>query len=131
MTAPDAGAMRDRVDAEAYRWQKPLLVPFWEWAQTTLSAGRWAGHDYYSAIRTEFEEMRAELAALRAQEAARSDDAARLDWLAAHETFTVACYGGGTVYVTATELHGEVRQSRSVYSSEGMRRAIDLARGAA
>ena len=40
-------------DTESSDFHESTIGPFREWAQEYLDGGRWAGYDYYTAIKTE------------------------------------------------------------------------------
>lgn len=48
-------------------WSESKIRQFREWAQEYLDGGRWAGFDYFTAIRTELLERDAEVKALHAK----------------------------------------------------------------
>jgi hypothetical protein len=60
----DAKDVRELKDL---RWLANQRRPFQEWAQEYLDGGRWAGHHYGDAVKTELLERDAQLAEARAE----------------------------------------------------------------
>lgn len=50
---------------EEINFHESVVAPFREWAQQYLDGGRWAGFDYFTAIKTELLERDEEVKALR------------------------------------------------------------------